>query len=644
MEKSENKRKFCNENGEVIYNYREYNINNENNNYILRLETNNRYLYFIISSNDNIEYNYKTNMNLSTIVNKLELNSIKYNNLDLILDIFDEVYKNNKLSVDILNDESCVLIINLFNVLTAKKYEIKLVKNCMKEKDKFDMLFNQFKLLKKNNYDNDKIEEMNNKINELNNKIDKKDEEIKDIINKKDLVINEINQKVINQENKIQELENKNIDIINKYENEIKLLNNKIMNLENNINSSIIKINDSINCFNLLKEEKNIDNNNVNKMNNNIFNDEINKNEIIINNEFQEKEINLEKINNNKEYEKKINYEFVKDPKNLKYKSDLISSNSDSGYNDIFEIYISYKDNQEYIVSPNYKNFNLNIFNLRNNQKILSLQKHENSIRTIRYFINNKNKNEYLISADSNQKVIIWDITNNYNIKYIIDTKYASDIYSCLLVFPENMNDNFIVTSTYCMSKNNEEAATKVYSFNDCKFIKYINNTSDIHIYYLLSWYNKNNNQYYIIQFSKNKILINNLISDELYSELINIPEGYHYSGVLYYKDNKDYLCSSSTNGYLNIWDLYEKKIYKNINTNGSNLAHVINWNNKYIIVVDINKKSFKIIEIENNSIYDIKNDNKHKLYCIKKVNHPIYGESLLSVTNDKVIKLWTIE
>ena len=644
MEKSEMKRKFCNENGEVIYNYREYNINNENNNYILRLETNNRYLYFIISSNDNIEYNYKTNMNLSTIVNKLELNSIKYNNLDLILDIFDEVYKNNKLSVDILNDESCVLIINLFNVLTAKKYEIKLVKNCMKEKDKFDMLFNQFKLLKKNNYDNDKIEEMNNKINELNNKIDKKDEEIKDIINKKDLVINEINQTVISLENKIQELENKNIDIINKYENEIKLLNNKIMNLENNINSSIIKINDSINCFNLLKEEKNIDNNNVNKMNNNIFNDEINKNEIIINNEYQEKEINLEKINNNKEYEKKINYEFVKDPKNLKYKSDLISSNSDSGYNDIFEIYISYKDNQEYIVSPNYKNFNLNIFNLRNNQKILSLQKHENSIRTIRYFINNKNKNEYLISADSNQKVIIWDITNNYNIKYIIDTKYASDIYSCLLVFPENMNDNFIVTSTYCMSKNNEEAATKVYSFNDCKFIKYINNTSDIHIYYLLSWYNKNNNQYYIIQFSKNKILINNLISDELYSELINIPEGYHYSGVLYYKDNKDYLCSSSTNGYLNIWDLYEKKIYKNINTNGSNLAHVINWNNKYIIAVDINKKSFKIIEIENNSIYDIKNDNKHKLYCIKKVNHPIYGESLLSVTNDKVIKLWTIE
>ena len=638
MEKSEMKRKFCNENGEVIYNYREYNINNENNNYILRLETNNRYLYFIISSNDNIEYNYKTNMNLSTIVNKLELNSIKYNNLDLILDIFDEVYKNNKLSVDILNDESCVLIINLFNVLTAKKYEIKLVKNCMKEKDKFDMLFNQFKLLKKNNYDNDKIEEMNNKINELNNKIDKKDEEIKDIINKKDLVINEINQKVISLENKIQELENKNIDIINKYENEIKLLNNKIMNLENNINNSIIKINDSINCFNLLKEEKNIDNNNVNKMNNNIFNDEINKNEIIINNEYQEKEINLEKINNNKEYEKKINYEFVKDPKNL------ISSNSDSGYNDIFEIYISYKDNQEYIVSPSCKNFNLNIFNLRNNQKILSLEKHKNSIRTIRYFINNKNKNEYLISADRDYKVIIWDITNNYNIKYIIDTKYASDIYSCLLVFPENMNDNFIVTSTYCMSKNNEEAATKVYSFNDCKFIKYINNTSDIHIYYLLSWYNKNNNQYYIIQFSKNKILINNLISDELYSELINIPEGYHYSGVLYYKDNKDYLCSSSTNGYLNIWDLYEKKIYKNINTNGSNLGHVINWNNKYIIAVDINKKSFKIIEIENNSIYDIKNDNKHKLYCIKKVNHPIYGESLLSVTNDKVIKLWTIE
>ena len=185
--------------------------------------------------------------------------------------------------------------------------------------------------------------------------------------------------------------------------------------------------------------------------------------------------------------------------------------------------------------------------------------------------------------------------------------------------------------------------STKIYSLNDGKFIKFINNTNNNAIYYLLSWHNKKNNKYYIIQFSFCKIIINNLLEDELYSELINQPEADHYSGFIYYKDNNDYLCSSSENGYINIWDLYNKTIFKVINTNGCVLAHIIEWNKKYIIVADFNNKKFKIIDIENNSINDIVPEHKDKLICIKKINHPIYGESLLSAGKDKTIKLWVI-
>ena len=206
------------------------------------------------------------------------------------------------------------------------------------------------------------------------------------------------------------------------------------------------------------------------------------------------------------------------------------------------------------------------------------------------------------------------------------------------------MKDNFIITSTFNMFGNDEEAATKIYSFNDCKFIKFIKNTNTYHIYYLLLWYNKKNKKYYIIQFANMKILINNLLEDELYTELIKEPEDRHYSGFIYYKDNKDYLCSSSTNGYINMWDLYNKKIFKIINTDGCKLGHIINWNKKFIVVSDVNNKSFKIIDIENNSIYDIKNEHNDLLYCIKKINHPIYGESLLSAGDDKIIKLWIAE
>ena len=387
-------------------------------------------------------------MNLSTIVNKLELNQIKYSNLELILNLFDKIYENKKILININNDESCILIIKIINAFVEEKYEIKLYKKYININDKFNLLFNQIKILKNVNNNIDEIEKMNNKINELNNKIDKKDEEIKNIINKNNIIINETNKKVLDKEIKIKELEKKNIDLKNKYEkkldelfnkheNEIKILNNKLSDLENNINNRLN--NEIIKNYNKLKEEINKLNNKIqennkndidNKIKNNILN-EMNKIENKINIKFKEQE-KINRIIYELEYEKKMNYNFIKDPKNLKYKLDITTINTYCGWNDMFEIYISYIDNKEYLVSPNTNNFNLDIFELINNQKINSLQGHKNHIRTVRYFINNKNKNEYLISGDDNKSVIIWDITNNYNIKYNIDTKYGHDIYSCL--------------------------------------------------------------------------------------------------------------------------------------------------------------------------------------------------------------------
>ena len=94
----------------------------------------------------------------------------------------------------------------------------------------------------------------------------------------------------------------------------------------------------------------------------------------------------------------------------------------------------------------------------------------------------------------------------------------------------------------------------------------------------------------------------------------------------------------------INIWDLYNKKIFKKINTNKCLLAHIIEWNNKYIIVADVSNKSFKIIDLDENKIIsDIGGQHIDKFVSIKKIYHPIYGESLLSCGNGKCIKLWTI-
>ena len=201
--------------------------------------------------------------------------------------------------------------------------------------------------------------------------------------------------------------------ILNDYQNSITNINQNLnMNNNNNINNKIEKtFNDKI------KKEKDIVSNIDNQYNE--------LKEIIKNkNDINESEKEL-KFN---EYNKKINYKFIKEPQNLKYKYDITNTNIIYGYSDIFEIFISYKDNKEYIISPNINNNNLDIFTLIDNKKILSLQGHNNTIKTIRYFININNQNEYLISADKNKVVIVWDITNYYNILYNINTNYEDDI------------------------------------------------------------------------------------------------------------------------------------------------------------------------------------------------------------------------
>ena len=98
MEHYEEIKPECNqEEGETIYNHREYIINDKKD--ILRLEINEKYIYFILTINDNTEYNYKIKMELSTIVDKLELNNKKYNNLELILKLFDEINKNKNIFI-----------------------------------------------------------------------------------------------------------------------------------------------------------------------------------------------------------------------------------------------------------------------------------------------------------------------------------------------------------------------------------------------------------------------------------------------------------------------------------------------------------------------------------------------------------------
>lgn len=617
-----------------ILNHKEYNIKCENENYILRIEIDNNYINFILTKlNEIVSSNYKNKYDLLSIVNKLALNPSKHTDLNEILEIFDKVYLKNKLSILKVDDNTVSLIIKFNIIFDEVTHELKLYKIYMNNNDKFNLLYNEIKILQQKIdtitvNKNDEIEKIKSKVKEMDLNLNKKSEEINSIkqsIEEKKLIINKQNEILIRQDSQIKEINNKLIE----KENQIAIISNKLEEKEVVINNlDIILKNKEINDNEINNQMKNI----INEVNNDL---NLKYNELI----------NLISNLEHNEFIRKINYKFEKDPQDLKFRQNINDTNASYGWNDIFEVYISRKDNKEYLVSPNNNNYKLDVISLLENKITVSLKGHNNHIRTIRYFINNINSEEYLISADNDIIVIIWEITYNFNIKFKINTNYSDNIYSCLLLFDLINENSYIVTSSYAQLDDNEKSATKLYSLENGQLIKYISHTNKNAIYYLLSWYNKNNNKYYIIQFSFKAILINSVIDDELYCELVQEPEDNHLSGFIYnLDDNTDYLCSSSYNGYINLWDLFNKSIYKVINTNECVLSNIIPWNNQYIIVADYDNNSFKIIDIEKGKIVkDISGQHTDKVPCVKKIYHPLYGESLLTAGQDNTIKLWSI-
>ena len=616
-----------------ILNHKEYNIKYENDDYCLRIEIDNKYITFILSkSNEPVNYNYKNKYDLLSIVNTLTLNPSKHSNLNEILDILDKVYLKNKLSILKVDDNTINLIIKFNIIFDEVTHELKLYKIYMSSNDKFNFLYNEIKLMQQKIENitinkNKEIEQIQKKIKEMDLNLNKKNEEINNInlaIKERESIINEQKDMLIKLNNTIIELNN---GLIEK-ENRIKIIENKLEEKEVIINNlDIIIKNKEINDNEISYQLKNT----INEINNEL---NLKYNELL----------NLISNLEHNEFIRKINYKFEKDPQELKFRQNIINSNASYGWNDIFEVYISRKDNKEYLVSPNNNNYKLDVISLLENKIIISLKGHNNHIRTIRYFINNINSEEYLISADNDIIVIIWEITYDFNMKFKINTNYSDNIYSCLLLFDLINENNYIVTSSYAQLEDNDKSATKLYSLENGQLIKYIIYSNKSAVYYLLSWYNKNNNKYYIIQFTFKAILINSVVDDELYCELIQEPEDNHLSGFIYNLDNKDYLCSSSYNGYINIWDLFNKSIHKIISTNDCVLCHIIQWNNKYSIVADYDNKSFKIIDFEKGQVVkDIKGEHTDKVPCIKKIYHPLYGESLLTSGQDNTIKLWSL-
>ena len=361
---------------------------------------------------------------------------------------------------------------------------------------------------------------------------------------------------------------------------------------------------------------------------------------------------------------------------NFYYKENIVSDfNSSYWICDTFDIYYpSKKDkNEPLLVYSTYNKIEIDIVKISNKQLIKSLTELGNYIEKIKVSFNEKDKNNYLLASDWDFFVYVWNLDEDFKFMFRIETGYTNYIYSFLFYFKLD----YIITSSVGHSINFDYI--KIYSLKDGQLIKNIQNSDINDTLYCLIWEN-DKNENYIVACCYEKIEIYNILNGELYGNLTTAERyscgDYYFSGFIL---NNKYLYTSSSEGFINIWNLYKKNLVKSIKYESSffkitpwaiyidysedkeESKYYQNYNN-YILVCDktkngiyvinfifrreiINKKD--IINSNNESFYKhedvsfIENNRESPIKVVKKFKHPIFGDSILTSDEDQTIDLW---
>ena len=361
---------------------------------------------------------------------------------------------------------------------------------------------------------------------------------------------------------------------------------------------------------------------------------------------------------------------------NFQFKENIVS---DFNYSywicDTFDIYYPAKDKIEpYLAYSSIKKMEIKIVKISNKQLIKTLQESSNYIEKIKISYNEKNENNYLLASDWDFMVYIWNLDDNYKFLFKITTGYTNYIYSLFIYFKLE----YIITSTVGHVINVDYI--KIFSLKEGKLINNIKNSELNDTLDCLIW-EKEEKDIYIVACCYQKIEIYNILTGELYGNLateINDSCGdYYFSGFIA-NDNK-HLFTSSYEGFINIWDLYEKKLIKTIKFSSS-FFKIIPWSiyidyskdkeddklyenfNNYILICDKMKLGVYVINFifrkeANNFLnkintnekifykYEVisffENKDKNPIKNVKKFKHPIFGESMLTSGEEQNINLW---
>lgn len=322
---------------------------------------------------------------------------------------------------------------------------------------------------------------------------------------------------------------------------------------------------------------------------------------------------------------------FSTNPATLVFKEDLsIKGQKSYTIDSVFAVFIAVDGNTYLATGDSNSPYNIEVINLKT-KAIKLLSGHTQHIYIVRHFLQRKTSIDYLISTSSEKNCKIWNL-QTYTCYLTLSSCHSGlYLYSALLLFDDHNNQNYIVTSS-------PNEFMKLWDFSTGKLIREIGNSND-YTYFINSWYS--NKEIYIVNANSVNVKLYNIKEPKgVYRVFQAQPNTWHMSAFVEKIGSIDMLFESDGNGYIRIWKIESKILYKTIIIPQSNLRGICFWNETYIIAASSTKNAV-IIDITKDVVVGNLTGHTNVLCSVMKINHPLYGESLITAAIDSKVKLW---
>ena len=288
-------------------------------------------------------------------------------------------------------------------------------------------------------------------------------------------------------------------------------------------------------------------------------------------------------------------------------------------------LYLIYSTLKKSIIS-----YNLNKMQINSEIK----NAHKDYIDNFRYSYDIKNKKDIILSLSSGDNNIkIWDV-DNWNCLYDIKNIYKVGILlsACFLI---NENINYIITCN-CFLYN-----IIVIDFNGNK-IKEINNSNN-YTSFIDTYFDIEQNKYYIITGNKNNVKSYDYNNNELYHIYSDNFITHHHRSIIMFNDNDIIkIIFPCEEGFIRIFDFHNGNLLNKINLHNEGLIGICLWNKDFLFV-GCKNKIMKLIKIKSGEIVKNFEGHNHWICSIKKINIRNHGECLFTQGLDNKIKFWAI-